>query len=77
VLDSTGEPGGVGRAGQQLQPVGPGQGLGLQHLVPQLQGALVVALGLGEGVSTVGGQPGLDSGRQGSGGLTGRVPVGG
>ena len=36
-----------------------------------------MALGLGEGVSTVGGQPGLDPGRQGSGGLAGCVPVGG
>jgi len=54
VLDSTGEPGGVGRAGQQLQPVGPGQGLGLQHLVPQLQGALVVALGDEDGRRALG-----------------------
>ena len=36
-----------------------------------------MALGLGEGVGPLGGQAGLDPGWQGSGGLAGRVPVGG
>jgi len=42
--------GGVGRPGQQLDPVQSGHPGGVRHLVPQLQSALVVAFGLREGM---------------------------
>jgi hypothetical protein len=72
-----GGPGGVGRPGQQLDPVQTGHSAGVRHLVPQLQGAFVVALGLRESVGRGGGLAGPDPCRQRPGGLAGRVPVDG
>ena len=67
----------LGRPGQQLDPVQSGWPARVGHPLPQLQRALVVPGGLGEGAGALGGQPGLDPGRQRPGGLTGRVPMGG
>ena len=68
----------MGRGGgplEQADPVEPGQLGRPRHLRPQLQGALEVPLGLGEGVGALGLGAGLDRGRQGPLGVAGGVPV--
>ena len=52
----------LGRPGEQLDPVQPGQPIRVGDLVPQLQGALIVPVRFGEGASLLGrsacGEPG-------------------
>jgi hypothetical protein len=61
-----GQEGGAGGPFDQADPVEPGQVGRPRHLGPQLQGALEVPLGLGEGVGPLGLDAGLDRGRQGA-----------
>ena len=66
-LHRAGESGRLGRAVEQVDPVQARRAAGLGHPLPQLQGALVMVAGLGEGVGAFGGQAGLDPGRQAPG----------
>ena len=59
-LALAGSCGRIGGPGRQLDPVQPGRPARVGHLLPQLKGSLVVALGLGEGVGPVAGHAGLD-----------------
>jgi len=68
----------VGRLGGPVQHRAPVQGAAggrLRHLVPQLQGALVVPEGLGQGRGRLGGLPGLHAGHQRLPQVVGGVPV--
>jgi hypothetical protein len=68
----------VGRLGGPVQHRAPVQGAAggrLGHLVPQLQGALVVPEGLGQGRGRLGGLPGLHAGHQRLPQVVGGVPV--
>ena len=65
----------LARPGQQLRLVHPGLGGGLAAALPQLEGPLELALGLGEGVGALGGQAGPDRRREGPLQVVGGVPV--
>ena len=72
-LGAAGVGGRLGGPSEQLDPVeARRRGWGP---LPQLQRTLEVVLGLGEGVAPLGGQAGLDRGRQGPRQVVGGVPV--
>jgi hypothetical protein len=65
-VGGTGRVGHLGAARQQRHPVHAGAPGGVGHPVPQLQHALELQLGLGEGVHLLGGGGGLEAGGQGA-----------
>lgn len=74
-LDGAGEVSRVGCSSEQVNAVKFSRPGGVGHPLPELQGTLIVALGLGEGVGLLGGQPGLGPCRQGAGKLPSRIPM--